>query len=572
MKNVIRIISLVLVLVMLASAMTSCFLLGGDNTTDDGNNSGNNDNNGGNENPDGGNETPDGGNENPNDGNETPDDGGNEDPDNGGNSGAQDYTTIFTGKQSVLLIGQSNMAGRGFAEDVEPISDDRITMLNQSNEWVKMQEPIHYDKSAAGVGLAASFAKGFVDTFDCELGLIPAAMGGTSISDWKVGGTYYNDAIARAKEAQKTSEICAILWHQGESNRGNHSTYAEKLQIILDAMIEELGLDADKIVIITGELRETSSNPSQRETFHAQLNKLSEVYKNYGVADADGLTINEDRIHFDAPSLRVFGYRYFNIFKTLVTGDAFDFVDDRNHYYVGAENDPNPNNSGILDRPSEGGDNGNGDLNGGGSTEGKIYVEGNIIADTYVSSSSKDSPRDTYTYIGTNKDSSRPIMMFNVANILSDPGFLENKNNGKFEFTFTFYEGAELITADILASAYGFLPGAGVSDADFSQVTWNTCKTGALHAGLYRGGATFIYKDTALGEVNVVKSGNTITFILDYTDVEQFICTEEGDYYGIAVLGFDFKVGGVKFASMENTTYAIPTVNFVYEVASTTEG
>ena len=472
MKNVIRIISLVLVLVMLASAMTSCFLLGGDNTTDDGNNSGNNDNNGGNENPDGGNETPDGGNENPNDGNETPDDGGNEDPDNGGNSGAQDYTTIFTGKQSVLLIGQSNMAGRGFAEDVEPISDDRITMLNQSNEWVKMQEPIHFDKSAAGVGLAASFAKGFVDTFDCELGLIPAAMGGTSISDWKVGGTYYNDAIARAKEAQKTSEICAILWHQGESNRSNHSTYAEKLQVILDSMIEELGLDADKIVIITGELRETSSNPSQRETFHAQLNKLSEVYKNYGVADADGLTINEDRIHFDAPSLRVFGYRYFNIFKTLVTGDAFDFVDDRNHYYVGAENDPNPNNSGILDRPGEDGE--NGDL-GGGSTEGKIYVEGNIIADTYVSSSSKDSPRDTYAYIGTNKDSSRPIFKFNIANILSDPGFLENKNNGKFEFSFTFTEGGSNVTADTQASAYGFLPGAGVSDTDFSQVTWNSC-------------------------------------------------------------------------------------------------
>ena len=110
MKNVIRIISLVLVFVMLASAMTSCFLFGGDKTPDGGNNSGNDDNNGGNETPDDGNETPDGGNENPDGGNETPDDGGNEDPDNGGNSGAQDYTTIFTGKQSVLLIGQSNMA------------------------------------------------------------------------------------------------------------------------------------------------------------------------------------------------------------------------------------------------------------------------------------------------------------------------------------------------------------------------------------------------------------------------------------------------------------------------------
>ena len=159
-------------------------------------------------------------------------------------------------------------------------------------------------------------------------GLIPAAMGGSSIADWAVGGTYYNDAITRAKAAQKDSDICAILWHQGESNRSNHSGYAEKLQTILDSMIAELGLDRDKVIIITGELREISTNPSQRETFHAELNKLNDVYKNYGVADADGLTLNSDIIHFDAPSLRVFGYRYFDIFKTLVTGDGYEFVNN----------------------------------------------------------------------------------------------------------------------------------------------------------------------------------------------------------------------------------------------------
>ena len=539
MKNIIRITSLLLVLVMIVSAMSSCF--GGNNTTDGGNDSGNN--NGGNENPD------------------------------GGNSGAQDYTTIFTGKQSVLLIGQSNMAGRGFAEDVEPISDDRITMLNQSNQWVKMEEPIHFDKSAAGIGLAASFAKGFVDTFGCELGLIPAAMGGTSISDWKVGGTYYNDAIARAKEAQKTSEICAILWHQGESNRSNHSTYAEKLQTILDAMIAELGLDSDKIVIITGELRETSTNPSQRETFHAQLNKLSDVYKNYGVADADGLTINNDIIHFDAPSLRLFGYRYFNIFKTLVTGDAFDFVDDRNHYYVGAENDPNPNNSGIYDRPTEGGGDDNGDI-GGGSTEGKIYVEGNIIADTYIGAGNyADNNNSTKDFVGANKDASRPLFKFNIANILSDPGFEANKNFGKFEFTFEFVEGAASITGSTTASVYGFTPGAGVSDIDFTKPTWNNCKVGKECAGLYRGGATFVYKDKPLSEVDVIKTNTHITFIVDYADIKNFICLDEGDNYGILVMGFDFKASGVKYASMESTSHDIPKVDFVYggDYSSTVE-
>lgn len=568
MKNLNRIISLALILALCASVLSSCFIFaknpdnGGDNsdvTDPDGSGDNNDGESGGN--TDGGNDggNTDGGN---NGGSTGGDDTGNN-PDDGNGDETVDYTTYFDSRQSVLLIGQSNMAGRGFAEDVEAIEDDRILMMNASKEWVKMKEPIHFDKSAAGVGLAASFAKAFVDTFDCEIGLIPAAMGGTTIGEWAVDGDLYNNALAMAKEAQKTSEICAILWHQGESNRSNHSTYADKLEVILDSLISELGLDADKVVIITGELREISTNVSQRETFHAQLAKLADCYKNYGVADADGLTINEDKIHFDAPSLRVFGYRYFNIFKTLVTGDAYDFVDDRNHYYVGAENDPNPNNSGILDRPSTGGDSGN--VGGDVTDQNRVEIEGTIVADTYVSSGEyANNNNASKTYVGAYKNASRPIFKFSFANILSDPGFQANKNNGKVEFTFTFVKGAENVTATTTASAYGFLPGTGVSDADFTKLTWNNCKADAEYAGLYRGDATFVYKDKALSDIDVRKTDTYITFILNYSDVEKFICTEEGDYYGYAVMGFDFNASGVQYASMENKTYGIPKIDFVY--------
>lgn len=537
MKKIVNLISILLILSMLVLSMSACF--------------GDNDNNPPEENH----------------GDQVDNNNGNSNNDNTGDNGNtdnedKDHTTYFTGKQSVLLIGQSNMAGRGFAEDVEPISDDRITMLNQSNQWVKMKEPIHYDKSAAGVGLAASFAKGFVETFDCELGLIPAAMGGSSIADWAVGGTYYTDAIERAKAAQKDSEICAILWHQGESNRSNHSGYAEKLQAILDSMIDELGLDRDKVVIITGELREISSNPNQRETFHAELGKLNDVYKNYGVADADGLTLNSDIIHFDAPSLRVFGYRYFSIFKTLVTGEGYEFVNDPAHYYVGVDKDPNPNNNGKVDLPSE---NAGDDFGSKDETTGtRVEIEGNIVADTYLASgSSADKNREDQTYLGTNKNASRPLIMYNLALILSEPAVEQYRESAKVEFTFTITEGADTLTADTSASVYGFLPGDGVSNADFTTLTWNNCKSGAP---LYRGTATYVFKDKALGTVNVIKEGNTITYILDYTAIEQFICTEPGDNYGNMVMGFDFGVGGIKFASMENTDYHIPTVNFVYYI------
>ena len=60
--------------------------------------------------------------------------------------------------KSVLLIGQSNMAGRGFLSEVTPIHNENIFML-RNGRWQMMTEPIHFDRSVAGAGLAASFAQ-----------------------------------------------------------------------------------------------------------------------------------------------------------------------------------------------------------------------------------------------------------------------------------------------------------------------------------------------------------------------------------------------------------------------------
>ena len=251
-------------------------------------------------------------------------------------------TEVFTKMQSVLLLGQSNMSGRGKAEYVEPISDDRILML-RDGEWVKMEEPIHYESEDAEIGLAASFAKAFVETFDCELGLIPAAVGGSGITRWKkdYDGDQehcYATAVERAKEAQKTSEICAILWHQGETNR-NSTTYDTHLKEVLDAMIEDLGLDKNKLVIITGEL-------GAWEDYQVDLvnNALASIknegdYPNYSVASQEGLTNierNQGSNHFDSPSLRVFGYRYFELFYEELMGREceYEYSQDPNDYRI----------------------------------------------------------------------------------------------------------------------------------------------------------------------------------------------------------------------------------------------
>ena len=240
-----------------------------------------------------------------------------------------EIANIYTGMQSVLLMGQSNMVGVGDMLDVEPIEDENLKVF-RGDRWWKMTEPLHTNSGASGIGLGASFGKAFVDHFNCQLGLIPAAKGSTTIDQWAVGGTLYNEAVRLAKAAKETSNICAILWHQGESSQSDKE-YAEKLHVILDSLIEEVGLDANNLVIITGELSEAKT---ARDEFAERLAKLGEEYKRYGIADADGLTLKDDNLHFDAKSQRLFGYRYFEQFYKIVADKDFEYVNDPDYYYA----------------------------------------------------------------------------------------------------------------------------------------------------------------------------------------------------------------------------------------------
>lgn len=49
---------------------------------------------------------------------------------------------------SFLMVGQSNMAGRGFLKDVPPICNERIKML-RNGRWQIMTEPINFDRPLA---------------------------------------------------------------------------------------------------------------------------------------------------------------------------------------------------------------------------------------------------------------------------------------------------------------------------------------------------------------------------------------------------------------------------------------
>lgn len=81
-----------------------------------------------------------------------------------------------------LLIGQSNMAGRGNMDEVEEIEHPDILMFRKGR-WVKAKEPLHEDTTNAGIGPSMSFALNLIEEYPrAKIGLVPCAVGATPLS------------------------------------------------------------------------------------------------------------------------------------------------------------------------------------------------------------------------------------------------------------------------------------------------------------------------------------------------------------------------------------------------------
>ncbi|MCS4225758.1 sialate O-acetylesterase [Sphingobacterium sp. BIGb0165] len=221
---------------------------------------------------------------------------------------------------SFLMVGQSNMAGRGFLNQAPLLFDERIKML-RNGSWQMMWEPINCDRPTSGISLVSSFAAAWLEENpDREIGLIPCADGGSSLDDWRTDGPLFKNAVFQAKLAMENSSLDGILWHQGENDSlmGRSKQYAEKLKNIVDAFRN--ALDAADISFISGGLGDflPFGQYGQYFTESREVNEallgFTENSDNCYFVSASKLNSNPDGLHFDAPSLRKFGLRYFQAF------------------------------------------------------------------------------------------------------------------------------------------------------------------------------------------------------------------------------------------------------------------
>jgi hypothetical protein len=228
-----------------------------------------------------------------------------------------------------LLAGQSNMAGRGIIGEEDKVLHPRILMLTQDGTWAPAKHPIHFDKSVAGVGLSMSFAEVLTETDeDIFIGLIPAACGGSSITTWEPGGYHtqtkshpYDDAMDRAHIAMRDGILKGILWHQGESDSkpGLSEFYEMRLRSLITRFREDLGHPILPFVI--GQLGQFEQKPWTHHRIivnHAhELIATDTPYVSF--VSSNGLTPNDDIVHFDSPSLKKFGHRYAKAYLKLIS-------------------------------------------------------------------------------------------------------------------------------------------------------------------------------------------------------------------------------------------------------------
>ena len=223
---------------------------------------------------------------------------------------------------SFLLIGQSNMAGRGNLNEASKIDTSRIFIL-RNGRWQKMFRPINPDRSFSGVSLAESFAEAYSQKYDVDVGLICCADGGTALSQWMPSELLFDNAVNNAKLAARTSEIVGVLWHQGEADcsKDLYPTYQKRFEIMMNSLRAELNLcDVPFVLGGLGDFLNDCSldeNLKNYQHINDSLKNIAAKNKNIGFASAEGLTSNPDNLHFNSESLYKFGIRYFEEFEKL---------------------------------------------------------------------------------------------------------------------------------------------------------------------------------------------------------------------------------------------------------------
>lgn len=233
-----------------------------------------------------------------------------------------------TKKVAFVIAGQSNSVGWVAFDNGE--NEANVLQYSQSNEVVLAEPHLdHRNGSTNNMGFNVQFAIEYMkQNPNHELCFIPCGEGGTGIAgtgNWGVGDTLFEACVDRTNQFfidNPEFELGGILWHQGEfdtNNSNSANNYQSGLDEQIEAFRDQITEADDKTPVVVGPLNPfwVGSNEDRLTVNNALKNiddRLSYVYciDDTALNSPASAGTGTDAIHFDAPSLRLMGKRYFN--------------------------------------------------------------------------------------------------------------------------------------------------------------------------------------------------------------------------------------------------------------------
>ncbi len=214
-----------------------------------------------------------------------------------------------------LLMGQSNMAGRGKPTKKDRISAENAYRLNRDNKWTPATAPLHFDRKMAGYGPGDAFIRAYLAEHPNEsIGVIPCSVGGTSIKTWVDGARNLEAAMYRLRVAKAYGKVAGVLWHQGESAAllMSSARYQRLFSKMVKRVRKEVGYE---VPIVVGEIG--TFMPKEAGLINPIIAECARTTPKCTCVSSEGLK-NMDKYHFDRASAEKLGKRYYKAWKKLV--------------------------------------------------------------------------------------------------------------------------------------------------------------------------------------------------------------------------------------------------------------
>ena len=225
-----------------------------------------------------------------------------------------------------LLIGQSNMAGRGELKPKDCSPVEGVWLLKTDGTIEPAACPMNrYSTIRKGIEMqkmspAYSFGKTLHKVTGRKILLVVNARGGSAIEEWKKGNgktLYYEEAVRRTKEALRYGTLKGVLWHQGESNIAGADRYIEQLIAIIENLRKDF--DNERLPFIAGEIAHWNAGAS---VMNAAIRSLPARVEHTGYVTSEGARPLKDfgDPHFNRKGSMLMGKRYARKILEMVYG------------------------------------------------------------------------------------------------------------------------------------------------------------------------------------------------------------------------------------------------------------